>query len=159
MLYFALIYPRLLYGIEVYANTFLINLHDLLILNNRILRILQHRAPCFKTFELYIAYGTLPINVLFKYQFLLFAHNIFYKSEKMPKFFCSDRLTNSDVHNHSTRSNQDFHRASENSSYGSKVSTNVYSKLWNSLSLNLKSNSSLSLFKKNLKKFLSSELV
>src|SRR3989442_824719 len=36
MLYFAL---RILYGIENYANTYLSYLHDLMVLNNRILRI------------------------------------------------------------------------------------------------------------------------
>ena len=41
MLYYALIYPHILYGIELYANTYLTYLHDLVILNNRILRLLQ----------------------------------------------------------------------------------------------------------------------
>src|SRR6267154_1341112 len=118
ILYLAIIYPRILYGIEVYANTYLTYLHDLMILNNRLLRILQHKKYFTNTIDLYTTYVTLPINILFKYQLLLFAHDIFYKSEKLPKLFYSDRLTNSDVHNYSTHSNQDFHRASENSSYG-----------------------------------------
>src|SRR5207245_8045547 len=44
MLYFSLIYPRLLYGIEVYANTYLCHLHNLIVLNNRLLRIIQHKS-------------------------------------------------------------------------------------------------------------------
>jgi len=43
LLYFALIYPHILYAIEIYANTYLSYMHDLIILNNRLLRILQHK--------------------------------------------------------------------------------------------------------------------
>ena len=43
MLYFSIIYPRLLYGIEIYANTYQTYLHDLIILNNRLLRIVQSK--------------------------------------------------------------------------------------------------------------------
>ena len=158
MLYFALIFPRILYGIEVYANTYLTYLHDLMILNNRLLRILQHRNLSTNISEFYAFCGTLPINILFKFQILLHAHNIFYKSEKLPKNFHVDRLTNTDVHNYSTRSSQDFHRSFENSVYGCKISTNLYSKFWNSLPLNLKSTSSILLFKKQLKLFLYSNV-
>ena len=70
MLYFALVYPRILYGIENYANTYLSYLHDLMVLNNRILRILQHSKKSTHTQDLYICYKILPIDKLFKYQVL-----------------------------------------------------------------------------------------
>ena len=60
-LYFALIYPRILYAIEIYANTYITFLHDLIILNNRILRILQHKPRLTRSIELYSAYNTLPV--------------------------------------------------------------------------------------------------
>src|SRR3989442_13947493 len=44
LLYFSFIYPTLLYGIEIYANKYLSYLHDLMVLNNRILRILQIKS-------------------------------------------------------------------------------------------------------------------
>ena len=91
ILYFAIIYPRILYGIEIYANTFMSHLHDLMVLNNRLLRILQHSKPKTNSSELYLLYGTLPVNKLFKFQMLIHAHNIFYCSERLPKFFLADR--------------------------------------------------------------------
>ena len=154
ILYFAIIYPRILYGIEVYANTYLTYLHDLMILNNRLLRILQHKKYFTNTIDLYTTYGTLPINILFKYQLLLFAHDIFYKSDKLPEIFHLNRLTNTDIHNYSTRSRQDFHLICQNSVFGSKMSVNLYSKFWNSLPITLKSYSNFKLFKENLKTFL-----
>jgi len=41
MLYFFLIYPHLLYGVEVYANTSKSSLKRLIVLNNKIMRVLQ----------------------------------------------------------------------------------------------------------------------
>ena len=68
MLYFALIYPRILYGIEVHANTYLTYLHDLSILNNRLLRIIQHKSKRTNTIELYVAFNTLSIDKSFRFQ-------------------------------------------------------------------------------------------
>ena len=42
-LYFAFVYPHLLHGIEVYANTGITHLTKLITLNNKILRILQNK--------------------------------------------------------------------------------------------------------------------
>src|SRR3989442_11257564 len=63
------------------------HLHDLMVLNNRLLRILQHSKPKTNPSELYLLYGTLPVNKLFKFQMLIHAHNIFYCSEKWPFLF------------------------------------------------------------------------
>jgi len=41
MLYFSFIYLHLLYGVEVYANTSKSSLKPLLVLNNKILHVLQ----------------------------------------------------------------------------------------------------------------------
>ena len=157
MLYFAMIYPRILYGIEVYANTYLTHLHNLMVLNNRLLRILQHRKLQTNTSELYLLYGSLPINKLFKFQILLHAHNIFFNSPKLPKIFRDERLLNSDIHTYSTRSSHDFHRLSVNSASGSKISLNLCTKYWNALPPNIKSISEFTLFKTNLKSFIFSE--
>ena len=146
MLYFSLIYPHILYAIEIYANTYLIYLHDLLILNNRILRILQHKALHVATSDLYKSFGTLPVNTLFQYQLILHAHAINFHSENLPNFFSVNIQRNHDIHTHNTRANDDFHRTSVQSLYGAKLSSNVYAKLWNSLPANLKSEGCITTF-------------
>jgi len=40
MLYYAFIHSHLLYSIKIYANTYHSHLHKLIVLNNKILRIL-----------------------------------------------------------------------------------------------------------------------
>ena len=69
---------------------------------------------------------------------LIHAHNIFYCSKRLPNFFLADRLMNSDVHSHKTRSSHDFHRLASNSGPGSRTSLNICIKLWNDLPQQLK---------------------
>ena len=133
------------------------HLHDLMVLNNRLLRILQHSKPKTNSSEFYLLYGTLPVNKLVKFQMLIHAHNIFYCSERLPKIFLADRLMNSDVHSHKTRSSHDFHRFASNSGPGSRTSLNICIKLWNDLPQQLKNIPGVVTFEKQIKKLLSLE--
>ena len=58
MLYFALVHPKILYSLELYANTYTTHLHDLEILNNRILRNIQHKTLNTNKIELYKTFNT-----------------------------------------------------------------------------------------------------
>ena len=93
MLYFAFVYPHLLYGIEIYGNTNLSNTNGLKILNNKILRILQKRPRCTHIIDLYKSYSTLPIDLLHKYQILLFVHKFAHHSNKLPLPLISPRTS------------------------------------------------------------------
>ena len=63
-IYFAFVYPHLLHGIEVYANTRPTHLFKLRILNNKILRILPNKPYRSPVKDLYTVYNTLPIPQL-----------------------------------------------------------------------------------------------
>ena len=65
MLYFSLIHSKILYGIESYANNYAIRLHDLSILNNRVLIIIQNKNFHSCILDLYRDFNTLPVNKLF----------------------------------------------------------------------------------------------
>ena len=153
-LYFALIYPRILYAVEIYANTYITFLHDLIILNNRILRILQHKPRLTRSIELYSAYNTLPVSKLFQYQILLHAYKLLFCPELLPNIFHYASLTNVTLHSHNTRTKLDFHRTAYNTPIGSKVSYKLCAKFWNFLPLNLKEQSNFRSFKYDVKKFL-----
>ena len=156
MLYFSFVYPNLLYGIEVYANTYLTYLHDLIILNNRILRILQHKPYNSNTSELYLSYNTLPIDKLFQFEILQHAHTSVFNPTTLPLSFQSNILFNTDVHNYFTRSRLDFHRAPSQSSHSRRISSNLSAKLWNGLPSNTKAISNHKLFQRSVREFLSS---
>jgi len=147
MLYFALIYPRIIYAIEIYANTYITYLHDLMVLNNRILRILQHQSLHVATENLYKSFNTLPVNKLFQYQMLLHAHAITYNPDTLSKIFILNSQYNKDIHAHNTRASHDFHRVCVTSIYGKKISHNIFTKLWNLLPKTLKAERQPNVFK------------
>src|SRR3989441_7550158 len=147
LLYFSLVYPRILYGIELYANNYMVNLHDLIVLNNRLLRIIHHKSRDTKVIELCFNYSTLPINKLFQFQYLLLAHSLLYNINSLPSIIASSRIINNEIRDHNTRSSLYFHKSFPNSSVGSKMSINIISKLWNALPNELKCICSLTLFK------------
>ena len=73
-IYFTFVYPQLLYGVEVYANTCKSHLEKLTILNNKLLRIAQSCSERTRTVDLYKRYFTLPLPLLHEYNVLRFVH-------------------------------------------------------------------------------------
>ena len=80
-LHYAFVYPHLLCGVEMYANTSRTHLDKLMKLNNKILRILQNRPRLTAPKSLYHEYETLPIDELHEYQLLLFVYKIIHCNE------------------------------------------------------------------------------
>jgi len=147
-LYFALVHSKVSYAIQVYANTYSAYLHDLEVLNNRLLRMLQHRPLATNTANLYKFYNTLPISKLFRFQFLMLAHRIIFLPETVPLAISDGILFNSDIHTYNTRASKDFHRTTSTSSFSNKLSGNIMAKLWNGLPFELKSVTSEHILKK-----------
>ena len=59
---------RLIYGIEIYGNTCTKYLNKLMILNNKILRILQHAPLDTPVSQLYATFHTFPLPDLHNLQ-------------------------------------------------------------------------------------------
>ena len=70
-IYFAHVYPSLLYGIELYVNTYPTYFDKLIKLNNTLLRILQFKPFDFPTLQLYKNFNTLPLSSLYEQQVLI----------------------------------------------------------------------------------------
>jgi len=85
-IYYAFVYPHILYGIEIYANTKPSDLDKLNKLNNKLLRILQNKPIITPLCELYKSYNTLSIPNLHKYQ-LLFIDEFIHHPELLPEVF------------------------------------------------------------------------
>ena len=154
-LYFTFVYSRILYAIEVYANTFLTYLHDLIVINNRILRIMQHATRFTRVTDLYSTYNTLPVNKLFQFQILLHAYKLLFCSDMLPTIFHYPKLTNCAFHSHNTRTKFDFHFVTFNTTAGSKISYKLCAKFWNLLPLNLKESNNIKTFVRVVKAYLS----
>ena len=154
MLYFAFVYPHLLYGIEIYGNTNPSNINRLKILNNKILRILQKRPRRTHVIDLYKSYSTLPIDLLHKYQILLFVHKYAHHSNRLPVVFASYFIQNKLIHQYDTRDKCDFHLSTPCSTFGKRSLKYKGSHLWNRLPESLKLTQSTPVFKSSLMVYL-----
>jgi len=74
-IYYAFDYPHILYGIELYANTWYSYLDKIVKLNNKLLRILQGKTRRSNVLmDLYENYNTLPLPQLHQFSVLVFVH-------------------------------------------------------------------------------------
>jgi len=158
MLYFSFIYPRLLYGIEVYGTAGSTILRKLKTLNNKLLRILQRKPFDSSTAGLYKSYDTLPIDKLYEFRLLLLMHNFVHHKHRLPNAFLHYFVPNKAIHDFNTRTKTDFHLYSVNKTQGQKCVKYNGSLLWNRLPSSLKSYTSTTLYKRTLKLYLAQYL-
>ena len=67
MIYFAFIHSHLVYGIEIYGNTYINHLNRLAILSNRLLCILQNAPSDTPVVKLHANFNTLTVPELHTY--------------------------------------------------------------------------------------------
>ena len=84
MIYFAFVHSHLAYGIEIYGNTYNKHLNSLIILNNKLLRILQKIPRDTPVAQLYSNFNRLTLPELHNYQILKFVHKCSYHQNKLP---------------------------------------------------------------------------
>ena len=109
-LYFSTIYSSILYGAEIDGNTCVSFLHDLTVINNKLLRILQFKTMYTPVIELYDSYSTLPVNLLNQFQLVILMHKIIHNPDRVlppqyPDLFKPQKY----FHNYDTRRNLDIH--------------------------------------------------
>jgi len=151
MLYFAFVFPHLLYRIEIYGNTYQSHMSKLVKLNNKILRILQNAPLKSLTLSLYKNYNTLPIPLLHDFHILLFVHKFLYHGNKMPYIFASYFTQNTSVHHYNTREKYSLHLVNSYTDFGKRLVKFKGSRLWNNLSDSVKILNSIPAFKNSLK--------
>ena len=135
-IYYAFVHSHLLYGIEIYGNTHRSYLNKLMVLNNKLLRILQNAPRNTPVVDLYKNFNTLTIPDLHIFQILILVHKFFYHKEKLPVIFTLYFNENFLFHNHDTarRPNRDnLHLVRCKTSYGLRSIKYKGSNLWNQL--------------------------
>jgi len=106
-----------------------------MVLNNKILRVLQMQPRDILSVQLYKKYNTLLISELHKYQILLLVYKFWYHRNKLPAAFDGYFVPNSTVHSYSNRStgSSDLHFLSPQTAVGKKLIKFKTSHLWNQL--------------------------
>ena len=153
-LYYAFVYPHVLYGIELYANTHASYLSKLNSLNNKILRILQNKSRKCGTICLYNKYNVLPICKLHQFQLLCLVHKSVYHSSRLPVVFNNYFTANYSIHDYNTRFKNNLYVSCVQSESGKKAVKFKASQLWNKLPVCVKQIVSIPIFKRELKSFL-----
>jgi hypothetical protein len=153
-IYFAFVYPHILYGIEIYANTCSSYLDKLSKLNNKILRILQNKPLSTPIYELYVNYNTLPLHDLQSQQILILVHKFLFHNHTLPEVFTRYFTINKFIHNYNTRTSSNIHIFKQNRAVGQRSLKYKAGCLWNALPDHLKSIMSVNAFKCKLRSYL-----
>lgn len=154
ILYFAFVYPHLLYGVEVYGNCYRSHIDKLIILNNKLLRIIQNKPMKTHVSQLYRNFDTLPLPELHQFQLLCLVHKYLHCSNKLPAVFSNYFTLNQDVHDYNTRSTGNLHLTRVRTLRGARNIKFKASQLWNNIPDTLKSIQTVRMFKKCLKQYL-----
>jgi len=147
MLYFSFVHPHILYGVEIFANTYTLYLDKLLKLNNKLLRILQQKDNYCRNIELYVNYNILPITELHCFQILCIVHKLTYHKELLPKIYHNYFTENYKIHDYYTRNKNNLHLSTVNLCFGSRAITFKRCNLWNQLSEDIKQVQNITTFK------------
>jgi len=137
-IYFAFVYPHILYGIEIYANTNSIHFFKMITLNNKLLRILQNKSYKFPVKDLYHNFDTSAIPELYIHQLLILVHKLLHHKHLLPTAFANYFTINSAVHLHNTRLRENLYLDSVSTNYGKRTVRYKASKIYNELPLSLK---------------------
>jgi len=154
LIYFAFVHSHLLYGIEIYGNTTANHLSKLLVLNNRLLRILQHKPFKTHTTDLYNTYFTLPVQLLHSYQNMVFMHRYVHHRNELTVIFSTYFEESQFIHIHDTQHKYDFHTHFVHAEFGKRSIKYNGCKLWNNLPDDIKAIRSCRSFKFKLKQLL-----
>ena len=76
-IYYDYVRPYLMYGIEIYANTYVTYLDKLVKINNKLLRILQNQPLATPVSQLYTSFNLLSIGKLHMLHILLLVFKCF----------------------------------------------------------------------------------
>ena len=147
-IYYAFVHPYLMYGIEIYANTYITYLDKLVKINNKLLRILQNQPLATPVSQLYTSFNLLPIDKLHMLQILLLVFKCLFHNDLVPSIYHNYFVLNNEIHNYNTRLSQGLHICCENI-FWAKCIQFKGSSLWKRLPSSLKF-SSVAVFKKNL---------
>ena len=151
-LYYAFIFPYLIYCVEVWGNALSTHTQPLINLQNKIIRIITNSHLLASSEKLYNETAILPFVTLVKYRIGLFM----FKIAKLTVPISISRLfkLNSDVHNYNTRQAHHIHSFKGNNEFIYRTFKFQIVYNWNSILQYININVSFPTFNHVLKRFL-----
>ena len=138
LIYFALVYPHLLYGLPIWRSTFPTYLQKLQRLQNKALLIISNCNPKPSTTPFFYQYKILKLQDLYYFEIAKIMHQ--YSNKHFPICFTSFFTQTSSIHNRSTKSNirNDLYLPHFLSSRCQQLMKYQGAKIWNSISPNIR---------------------
>ena len=155
MLYYSLIYPFLIYGVQVWGLTYPTYLKPVTTLQKRLARILTFSEPMSHSEPLLKSLNLLKFNDIIHSEILSFVYQWFHKL--VPSCFFDFFKPISSIHEYPTRQSLNenlFIKSIRTTQYGIRSLHYTGSNLWNSLPITIKQITPFSRFRKTLKKYI-----
>ena len=151
MIYYALIYSRIKYGIAVYGQAKATKLSKIQILQNQLLKVLSGKKYRYPTDKLHDEFNLLKVSDITKQETLTFVFNFF--MDDLPSVFKNYYETFSNNHNINTRNaNLNIRKIRRNNNFGASSIKSIGANLWNDLNIDIKKSSTTKQFRFNYKK-------
>ena len=155
LLYYSLLYSFMIYGIEVWGNTYISYLKPLIILQKKAIRIMTFKDPRSSSEPIFKSLSLLKFIDIVKCQTLRFVFQC--KNNRTLPVFDNYFIPLENIHLYNTR------QVTHNNIFVSKVNTEQYGKMsikyrgtiwWNTLPTTIKSSGTLYSFKSKLKQYI-----
>jgi len=132
-LYYALIYPFLIYGVLSWGHTYKTTLQPITVLQKKALRLMDFSPFCAHTSLIFKKYNILKLSDLVEYCTSIFMYK--FKNNILPCNFIDYFKHISEVHSYQTRSatKQNLYLPKAKTNYGKFNIKFVGTKIWNSL--------------------------
>ncbi len=129
-LYYAYVYPYITYGIEMYGTACKKYISKLQIMQNRLLKILTCKPYRYNSLQLHNELKILTVNSVYSLYVNVFVFKQY--NHMLPNIFNQYYQTNECLRGCSTRQSSDFYVPKYKTTFGSKSTKIIGSKLWNS---------------------------
>ena len=152
LLYYAYIYSKIKYGIEVYGTANATQIKKVQVKQNRALKVLFNKDFLTPTDPLHKELEVLKVKDINKLHTAKFVH--MQQNSKTPNIFKNFFIANQTVHQHNTRQNNNLHITQPNTNNGKRTMKYHGATIWNALAGPLRKIESNKTFGSQLKRSL-----
>ena len=153
-LYYTFVYPYLNYCIHVWGKAYNVHIHDLIILQNKAIRIVHGVSPRTNANKLYFDYNILSLKRLYSYNIGIFMYK--FSKNMLPELFENFFCNVASVHEHSTRSAclNHIYVKFKGTTRGQKACSYSGARIWNLILSHIETDCAIGTFKKLFAKLL-----
>ena len=146
-LYHTFVYPYLSYCIHVWGRAYDTHLNDLIVLQNKIIRIINGVPPRTNVERLYVTMGILSLKRIYNYAIGLFMHK--YVNNMLPELFVDFFSNVTDLHHYNTRhaNRNSIYVTFHSSTRGQQSFSHCGPRIWNFILSSMMPNCAIGLFK------------